>query len=49
MADAVEFRSSLVFLLCCHDGGEGEGEGEGEDEDVYLARVAIGGRSAEGR
>lgn len=46
MADAVEFRSSLVFLLCCHDGGEGEGEGE--DEDVYLARVAIGGRSAEG-
>lgn len=47
MADAVEFRSSLVFLLCCHDDDEGEGEGEGED--VYLARAAIGGHSAEDR
>lgn len=50
MADAVEFHSSLIFLLYCR--GEGEGEGEDEGEDVYLARATIGGRvhrSAEGR
>lgn len=50
MADAVEFHSSLIFLLYCR--GEGEDEDEGGGEGVYLVRVAIGGRvhrSAEGR